>query len=228
MPIDAFAAMDATLSSGHARSGDTVLLLTDDHGGTGNYQGLAAENHQPIYLAPTTGDFAQSCGGPSSRQVGQLDWRGNGGGLAFVTPSLATGDYWLFMKTSGQCWRIGGTSGILVLSIGTIPADNQDAAARWRPDALAPSPRTPAQPVASTRSNLLLPAALAAVLAVAFALATFTKTSQNWFIRYYSSRLRPEQEATFRVWFIVGGVIATSIATAMVVLFVLTSFTTGR
>ena len=139
-PINALAAMDATLSSSHARPGDTVLLLTDDHGGTGNYQGLAAENHQPIYLAPTTGDFAQACGGPASQAVGRLEWRGNAGGVAFVVPTLQLADYWLFMETSSQCWRIGSTTGILVLSVGNTPADNQDAAARWTADSLGPPP----------------------------------------------------------------------------------------
>lgn len=136
--ISALAAMDAMLSSSHARPGDAVLLLTDDHGGSGNYQGLASENHQPIYLAPTTGDLAHGCGGPGSQPVGRLEWRGNAGGLLFIVPSLPVADYWLFMLTSNQCWRIGATIGILVLSIGTSPADNQDAAARWTSDSLGP------------------------------------------------------------------------------------------
>jgi hypothetical protein len=143
-PITAFAAMDATLSSGHARPGDMVLLLTDDHNRSASYQGLATENHQPIYLAPTAVDFMQACDGPASQPVGRLEWRGNAGGVVFVVPSLPFADYWLFMKTSGQCWRIASTTGasreVLVLTIGSTPADNQDVAGRWTVDSLAPSP----------------------------------------------------------------------------------------
>jgi len=121
-PIMAFAAMDATLSSSHARPGDSVLLLTDDHNGTWNYDGLSSEGHQQIYLASTTGNPAEACGGPNSQMVGRLEWRRNAGGVVFVVPNLPFADYWLFMETSGQCRRIAGGSGashaILVLSIG--------------------------------------------------------------------------------------------------------------
>jgi hypothetical protein len=144
-PITAFAAMDATLSSSHARPGDTILLLTDDHKGTWNYKLLSTEDHQRIYLAPTSGNPAEACGGPGSQTVGGLEWRGNAAGVAFVVPSLPFADYWLFMQTSGQCWRLAGGTGasmaILVLSIGNTAADNQDVAARWTADSLGPPPR---------------------------------------------------------------------------------------
>jgi hypothetical protein len=154
-PITAFAAMDATLSSSHARPGDLILLLTDDHKATWNYKGLSSEDHQQIYLAPITDNPAKACSNPGSKMVARLQWRGNAGGAAFVVPSLPFADYWLFMDTSGQCWRIasrtGGSREALVLSIGNTPADNQDAAARWTVDSLAPPPepisqqsRTPA------------------------------------------------------------------------------------
>ncbi len=143
-PLTAFAAMDAMLSSSHARPGDSVLLLTDDHKGTWNYKLLSSEGYQQIYLAPTTGNPAEACGGPNSQMVGSLEWRRNAGGVVFVVPNLPVADYWLFMETSGQCWRIVGGSGashaILVLSIGNTPADNQEAARLWTVDSLALSP----------------------------------------------------------------------------------------
>ena len=154
-PLTAFAAMDATLSSDHARPGDFVLLLTDDHKGTWNYELLSTGGHQPIYLAPTTGNRAQACGGPGSQLVGMLQWRGNAGGAHFVVPDLPNGDYWLFMQPDGQCWRVAGgagpSHGPLVLSVGTIPADNQDVAASWTVDSLAPS----AQPTLEQQRTLL-------------------------------------------------------------------------
>lgn len=143
-PVTAFAAMDATLSSSHARPGDIVFLLTDDHTGTWNYTLASSEDYQPIYLAPTRGNPTEACGGPSSKLLGRLEWRGNAGEVVFIVPSLPSGDYSLFMETADQCWRIGGGTGAghgpLVLSIGILPADNQDAAARWTADSLAPSP----------------------------------------------------------------------------------------
>jgi hypothetical protein len=134
-PTTALAAMIATLSSTHARPGDSVLLLTDDQNGTWTYEGLSSENRQPIYLAPITGKPADACGGAGSLMVGRLQWRGNAAGVSFIVPNLPAADYWLFMETNGQCWRVAGLLGRLaeplVLSIGTNPADNQDVAKHW-------------------------------------------------------------------------------------------------
>lgn len=144
-PITALAAMNATLSSSHARPGDSVLLLTDDHNGKWRYEGLSAENQQPIYLAPTTGSWADACGGPGSQMVGTLQWRGNAAGLAFMVPRLPPADYWVFMKTHEQCWRVAGALGQLsaplVLSVGNSPAENQDLATRWTVDSLPIPPK---------------------------------------------------------------------------------------
>ena len=164
MPVTAFAAMEAILSSDHARPGDTILLLTNDHSGSWDYGGLAQENHQEIYVAPATSTGqTEGCGGAGSRLIGMLAWRGNAGGLSFAAPNLPTGDYWLFMLTGGQCWRIGGdspgSSGILVLSIGPTPADNQDAASMWTVEALTPSPRPiiPTSDIHATSRGSFLP-----------------------------------------------------------------------
>jgi hypothetical protein len=156
-PSGALAAMDATLSSTHARPGDSVLLLTEDYKGTWTYDGLSAENHQSIYLAPTTGAWADACGDVGSQRIGRLQWRGNTAGLSFVVPSLPLADYWLFMETSGQCWRIAGQQGgahqPLVLSLGSTPADNQNVAAAWTIDSLPLPKQSTSQPAPASSSS---------------------------------------------------------------------------
>jgi hypothetical protein len=149
-PQTALAAMAATISSDHARPGDSLLLLTDDFSGSWNYDGLSEENHQKIFLAPTSTVNGDACGGAGTQSVGRLEWRGNAAGLAFVAPNLPVGDYWLFMQTNGACWRLAGETGasfaVLVLSIGSISADNQDVAAQWTVDSLPALPGSKPQP----------------------------------------------------------------------------------
>ncbi len=105
--IPALAAIDATLSSYHGRVGDVILLLTDNHNGVASYLDLSSEGHQTIYLSPTVTDIqagiSRACGGPGTRAVGELVWRGNAGGVAFALPDMPTGNYWVFMLTRGQC-----------------------------------------------------------------------------------------------------------------------------
>lgn len=153
-PATALAAMMATLSSTHARSGDSVLLLTDDQKGKWTYEGLSSENGQPIYLSPTARNPADACGGAGTQMVGRLQWRGNAAGVSFIVPNLPQADYWLFMETNGQCWRIGQAVGRLaepiVLSIGTIPADNQDIAKSWTVDSLPATKRSASPAPASS------------------------------------------------------------------------------
>jgi hypothetical protein len=171
---NSFAAMDATLSSDHARPNDWVLLLTDDNNGRSIYQDLSSEGPQPIYLASVTDDFSAACGGPV---VARLAWRGNRGGVAFRVPGLQFGSYFLFMQTHGQCWRIGGTvagiHGPLVLTIGGVPADNEDVAANWKIDSLGPPSRAgiqvPGQPLG-----------LSLAIAVAVAFVGLVVVSAAW------------------------------------------------
>jgi hypothetical protein len=141
--VTVYAAMDATLSSDHGRVGDWVLLLTDDHSGTWNYEGLSSEGNQLIYLASVSGDPAAGCGGTGTETIGHLAWRQNRAGLAFQVPSLQVGTYNLFMATRGQCWRIAGlvagTRGPLVLTIGTVAAQNQNVAMNWSVESLGPA-----------------------------------------------------------------------------------------
>lgn len=185
------AAMDATLSSNHGRPGDWILLLTDDHGASWNYDDLSTEGRQPIYLAavgggfPVGSDFSRACGGSDSQSVGKFEWRRNRGGVAFAVPNLPLGDYYLFMSTRGQCWRVGGSvdgaHGPLVLTIGNVSAENQVIAAGWTPDSLGPAqqPRRPESPGPS-------PAIIGALVAIVAAISA----ARLW-LRRRNERLRP-------------------------------------
>jgi MYXO-CTERM domain-containing protein len=180
--VNALAAMDATLSSSHARPGDSVLLLTEDHKGTWTYDLLSSENHQGIYLSPTTGDWGDACGAAGSQMVGRLQWRGNAGGLAFIVPSLPPANYWLFMETSGQCWRVGGvtqTNGPLVLSIGNTAADNQDVATRWTVDSLPAPKQGVAHPSSAPSSSSSTPTPWFSIIG-AGALALLAYAAWRW------------------------------------------------
>jgi hypothetical protein len=171
--VTVYAAMDATLSSDHGRVGDWVLLLTDDHNETWNYAGLSSEGNQLIYLASVSGDPAAGCGGTGSGTIGHLEWRQNRAGLAFQVPTLQVGTYNLFMATRGQCWRIAGmvagARGPLVLTIGTVAAENQDVAMNWTVESLGPPP----QP----RSQALVPLPLLPIIAGAILVAALLAAS---------------------------------------------------
>jgi hypothetical protein len=182
-PIGALAAMIATLSSTHARPGDSVLLLTDDQKGTWTYEGLSSENRQPIYLSPTTSAPAAACGSLTSQMVGSLHWRGNAAGVTFIVPNIPLGDYWLFMETRGQCWRIGGLvgrlAGPLVLSIGTVPADNQDLAKRWTVNSLVPPKRSDPQSSATPWLAIIGGSALLLIALLVVALRLRERSSRR-------------------------------------------------
>lgn len=131
------AAMLSSLSSDHARPGDWILLLTDDHNGTWDYHSLSAAGRQPIYLAPVGGDDAAACTGQS---VGRLQWRGNRGGVAFRVPNRPPGVYQVFVDVvdnSPSCWVTNG------LTIGNVAADNQAVAAGWTVASLSPPSQQP-------------------------------------------------------------------------------------
>ena len=156
--VPSTAAMDASLSSAHARPGDWILLLSDDHNGTWDYHSLAAAGSQAIYLAPVSGDVGVACSGQS---VGRLAWRGNRGGVAFRVPNLPPGVYNLFIDVadaSPSCWGIAGG-----LTIGSVAADNQAVAAGWTIDSLA----RPSQQAPSRESNGLWLPIVGALVALA-------------------------------------------------------------
>lgn len=138
--VTSVAAMDASLSSAHARPGDWILLLSDDHNGTWDYHSLSAAGRQAIYLSPVSGDDAAACTGQS---VGRMEWRGNRGGVAFRVPNLPPGVYKVFIDVvdaSPSCWVTGG------LTIGNVAADNQAVAAGWTVNSLARASQQPPRP----------------------------------------------------------------------------------
>jgi hypothetical protein len=155
------AAMSASLSSDHARPGDWILLLSDDHNGTWDYHSLSDAGGQAIYLTPVGGDDGAACTGQS---VGRLAWRGNQGGVAFRVPNLPPGVYKIFIDVvdaSPSCWVTGG------LTIGNVAADNQAVAAGWTVDSLA---RPSQQPLRRESSRLWLPIVGALVALAALSL----------------------------------------------------------
>ena len=104
--VPAFAAMDATLSSDHARPGDKLLLLTADHNGTWNYESLASENQQSIYLASVTASPRKHA---VDRAVQSLD-ASSGEATQEASGSL----YPAFPLASIGCsWRLSGSAGVL-------------------------------------------------------------------------------------------------------------------
>jgi LPXTG-motif cell wall-anchored protein len=156
------AAMDATLSSDHARPGDWILVLSNDHNGTWDYHSLSSAGRQAIYLARASGDDGTACSG---QPVGRLEWRGNRGGVAFRVPNLPPGVYNVFINVvdaSPSCWGITGG-----LTIGNVAADNQAVAAGWTVDSLS----QPSQQQPNRQSNRLwLPIVGASVALAALSL----------------------------------------------------------
>ena len=134
------AAMSASISSDHARPGDWILLLSDDHNGTWDYHSLSAAGSQAIYLAPVGGDDGAACSG---QPVGRLAWRGNRGGVAFTVPNLPPVVYKVFIDVvdaSPSCWVTSG------LTIGNVAADDQAVAAGWTVNSLARASQQPPRP----------------------------------------------------------------------------------
>jgi hypothetical protein len=118
--IMALAAVDAKLSSSQARPGDPVVLTTINGGPSDN-------GPQPVYLV-SVADFekeiakygGQRCGAPEQRYLGRLTWLGEVGSLSFIVPSVPNGDYYFELTvptSSPSCWRIGSSSGPLLLTV---------------------------------------------------------------------------------------------------------------
>lgn len=164
------AAMSASLSSDHARHGDWILLLTDDHQGTWDYRSFSG-GRQAIYLAPVSGDDAAACTG---QPVGRLEWRGNRGGVAFRVPNLSPGVYNAFIDVvfaSPSCWVITGG-----LTIGNVAADNQAVAAGWTVNSLARASQQPPRPQSN---GLWLPIVGALIALAALSLFGFWKRQKR-------------------------------------------------
>lgn len=127
LAIPALAAIEAGLSTSVAQPGARVTLTTQDNGHLTAYSDLVAHGPEPVYIVSTT-DFekeiarygSQRCGAPEQRFLGKLTWVGDTGSLSFSVPDVPKGDYYFELTVpyaSPQCWRIGGPSGALVLTI---------------------------------------------------------------------------------------------------------------
>ena len=114
MPLTAFAAMDATLSSDHARPGDFVLLLTDDHKGTWNYDLLSAGATSPSISLPPPGtglkpvavravNWLECCSGGATR-AGTTSW-------SRIFQMATPGSSWSQMVSVGA-WQVGRVQAI--------------------------------------------------------------------------------------------------------------------
>jgi hypothetical protein len=137
LAVPALAAIEAGLSSSVAQPGVRVTLTTQDNGHLTAYADLVTYGPEPVYIVSTT-DFeketarsgSQRCGAPEQRYLGKLTWVGDTGSLSFRVPDVPKGDYYFELTVPyalPQCWRIGGTSGALVLTIepGAAPPDRR-------------------------------------------------------------------------------------------------------
>ncbi len=127
LSIAALAAIEAGLSTSVAQPGVRVTLTTQDNGHLTAYGDLVTYGPDPVYIVSTT-DFekeiarsgSQLCGAPEQHYLGKLTWVGDTGSLSFSVPDVPKGDYYFELivpYASPQCWRIGGPSGPLVLTI---------------------------------------------------------------------------------------------------------------
>jgi hypothetical protein len=111
------AAIVGSLTSTQARPGDQVTLTA---------QSLAGQT-QTVYLI-STADFEgqiarfgrQVCNTAGQFALGSFTWGAETGSLTFTVPDVAGGEYYFQVhvpNTSPDCWRIGGGSGPLVLTV---------------------------------------------------------------------------------------------------------------
>jgi hypothetical protein len=149
LAIPALAAIEAGLSTSVAQPGVRVTLATQDNGHSTAYSDLVAYGPEPVYIVSTR-DFekeiarygSQRCGAPEQRYLGKLTWVGDTGSLSFSVPNVPKGDYYFELTVpyaSPQCWRIGGPSGPLVLTIdqGAEPSGGPVAGSARTPTWLA-------------------------------------------------------------------------------------------
>jgi len=113
----AAAAIVGSLTPDEAQPGDRVTLTT---------QGLAGQT-QIVYLI-STADFEkqiarfgrQVCNTARQSALGSFTWSGETGSLTFTVPDLEAGQYYFQVhvrNVSPDCWRIGGQSGPLMLTV---------------------------------------------------------------------------------------------------------------
>jgi len=127
LAVPASAAIDATLSPSEGHPGELIVLTTDNQGNPFVYANLEANGPQPVYLVGSA-DFekeiarygGQRCVAPEQRYLGKLTWANGTGSLSFPIPDVPNGDYYFEFtvpNASPPCWRMGGPSGSLVLTV---------------------------------------------------------------------------------------------------------------
>ncbi len=112
LPVNA--AVDALLSSTSAAPGQTLTLTTNDHGNVDAYGSLTLGAYQVVLI---TVDDPTACARPDAKPLGLMVWTGDVGTLTFTVPSIEPGHYLLALDVEGQCWRIGGSAGVLAIDI---------------------------------------------------------------------------------------------------------------
>jgi hypothetical protein len=113
----AAAAIDGGFTVSQSQPGDRVTLSA---------QGPAGQT-ETVYLISTAdfeGQIARSgrqvCKTPGQYALGSFTWKGGIGSLTFTVPNVPAGRYYLQVKVrnvSPDCWRIGGQTGPLVLTV---------------------------------------------------------------------------------------------------------------
>jgi hypothetical protein len=113
----AAAAIIGTVAPAEAHPGDRVTLTV---------QGPAGQT-QTVYLI-STADFEkqiarlgrQVCNTAGQSSLGSFSWSGETGSLTFTVPKVPPGHYYVQVQVrnvSPDCWRIGGQSDALLLTV---------------------------------------------------------------------------------------------------------------
>ena len=124
--ISVAAAITGNLTPSQAQPGDRVTLTA---------QGPAGQT-ETVYLISTS-DFEsqvarfgrQVCNTSGQSAIGSFTWSGETGSMTFTVPNVGAGQYYFQVRVrnvSPDCWRLGGQSGALVLTVLAAPA-NQEA-----------------------------------------------------------------------------------------------------
>ena len=113
----AAAAIDGSLTAYEAQPGDEMTLTA---------RGPAGQT-ETVFLISTSdfeGQIArfghQVCHTPGQHSLGSFTWNGGTGSLTFTVPNVGPSSYYFQVQVrdvSPACWRIGGQTGPLVLTV---------------------------------------------------------------------------------------------------------------